>query len=155
MLIEGYRECRRALDNGYRPHALFYCEALWLKHLNEPDLLQRCRELGAELYACTAPVFEKMAYRERPDGLLMVGPHLTKTLTDLTLPENALLVVAEAIEKPGNLGTILRSADAAGVRLGPFWLSPGVTRANAATLLFGALCSLCLVTFVTAVQPSW
>jgi len=115
MLIEGYRECRRALDNGYRPHALFYCEALWLKHLNEPDLLQRCRELGAELYACTAPVFEKMAYRERPDGLLMVGPHLTKTLTDLTLPENALLVVAEAIEKPGNLGTILRSADAAGV----------------------------------------
>lgn len=115
ILIEGYRECRRALDNGYRPHALFYCEALWLKHLNEPDLLQRCRELGAELYACTAPVFEKMAYRERPDGLLMVGPHLTKTLADLTLPENALLVVAEAIEKPGNLGTILRSADAAGV----------------------------------------
>jgi TrmH family RNA methyltransferase len=115
MLIEGYRECRRALDNGYRPHMLFYCEALWLKHLNEASLLQRCRELGAELYACTAPVFEKMAYRERPDGLLMVGPHLTKTLADLTLPENALLVVAEAIEKPGNLGTILRSADAAGV----------------------------------------
>ncbi|MBP7636948.1 MAG: RNA methyltransferase [Kiritimatiellae bacterium] len=115
MLIEGYRECRRALDNGYRPQMLFYCEALWLKHLNEPDLVQRCGALGAEVYACTAPVFEKMAYRERPDGLLMIGPHLNKTLADLRLPENALLVVAEAIEKPGNLGTILRSADAAGV----------------------------------------
>lgn len=115
MLIEGYRECRRALDNGYRPQMLFYCEALWLKHLNEPDLVQRCGALGAELYACTAPVFEKLAYRERPDGLLMIGPHLNKTLADLRLPENALLVVAESIEKPGNLGTILRSADAAGV----------------------------------------
>jgi TrmH family RNA methyltransferase len=115
MLIEGYRECRRALDNGYRPQMLFYCEEIWLKHLNEPELVQRCGALGAEVYACTAPVFEKMAYRERPDGLLMIGPHLNKTLADLRLPENALLVVAEAIEKPGNLGTILRSADAAGV----------------------------------------
>jgi TrmH family RNA methyltransferase len=115
MLIEGYRECRRALDNGYRPQMLVYCEDLWLKHLNEPELVQRCGVLGAEVYACTAPVFEKMAYRERPDGLLMIGPHLNKTLADLRLPENALLVVAEAIEKPGNLGTILRSADAAGV----------------------------------------
>ncbi len=115
MLVEGYRECRRALDNGYRPQMLFYCEALWLKHLNEPDLVQRCGAMGAELYACTAPVFEKLAYRERPDGLLMIGPHLNRKLADLTLPENALLVVAESIEKPGNLGTILRSADAAGV----------------------------------------
>lgn len=115
MLVEGYRECRRALDNGYRPQMLFYCEALWLKHLNEPDLVQRCGALGAEVYACTAPVFEKLAYRERPDGLLMIGPHLNRTLADLRLPANALLVVAESIEKPGNLGTILRSADAAGV----------------------------------------
>jgi len=115
MLVEGYRECKRALDNGYQPMMLFYCEALYLKNLHEPVIVQRCRELGAEIYACTAPVFEKLAYRERPDGLLMVGPHLTRKLTDLTLPEHALVVVAESIEKPGNLGTILRSADAAGV----------------------------------------
>lgn len=115
MLVEGYRECRRALDNGYRPQMLFYCEELWLKHLNEPALVQHCRALGAEIYACSAPVFGKLAYRERPDGLLMVGPHLSRTLADVRLPDNALVVVAEAIEKPGNLGTILRSADAAGV----------------------------------------
>lgn len=115
MLVEGYRECKRALDNGYRPQMLFYCEELYLKNLNEPVIVRRCGELGAELYACSASVFEKLAYRERPEGLLIVGPQLSRKLTDLNLPEHALVVVAEAIEKPGNLGTILRSADAAGV----------------------------------------
>ena len=115
MLVEGYRECKRALDNGYAPQMLFYCEALYLKNLNEPAIVQRCRERGAEIYSCSAPVFEKLAYRERPEGLLIVGPQLSRKLADLRLPEHALVVVAEAIEKPGNLGTILRSADAAGV----------------------------------------
>ncbi len=115
MLVEGYRECLRALDNGYQPQMLFFCEELYLKNLNEPAIVRRCAELGAELYACSAPVFEKLAYRERPEGLLIVGPQLTRRLADLRLPEHALVVVAESIEKPGNLGTILRSADAAGV----------------------------------------
>jgi TrmH family RNA methyltransferase len=56
-----------------------------------------------------------MAYKERPDGLLMTGPHVAKRLDDLELPPNALVIVTESIEKPGNLGTILRSADAAKV----------------------------------------
>jgi len=115
MLVEGYRECKRALDNGYQPQILFYCEALYLKNENEPAIVQRCRERGAELFSCSAPVFEKIAYRERPDGLLIIGPQITRKLSDLALPEHALVVVAESIEKPGNLGTILRSADAAGV----------------------------------------
>ena len=115
MIVEGYRECKRALDNHYLPHMIFYCEELYLKHINEPTIVQRCREAGAELYPCSASVFQKMAYRERPDGLLMIGPHLTTRLEDLDLPDNALVVVAESIEKPGNLGTILRTADAAGV----------------------------------------
>jgi TrmH family RNA methyltransferase len=115
MLVEGYRECKRALDNGYQPEMLFYCEELYLKNLNEPEIVRQCRERGAELYACSKPVFEKMAYRERPEGLLIVGPQCSRKLADLQLPQHALVVVAESIEKPGNLGTILRSADAAGV----------------------------------------
>lgn len=115
MLVEGYRELKRALDNGYRPQALYFCADLFLKGTNEPVLIERCRALGAEIIACTPPVFEKMAYRERPEGLLAVGPQVRCALTDLTLPPHALVIVAEAIEKPGNLGTILRSADAAGV----------------------------------------
>lgn len=114
MLTEGYREIRRALDHAYRPTALFYCEDLWLKHEHEPDILERCAALGAKLYACTRPVFEKIAYRERPDGLLAVGPQIACTLRDLHLPKDALILVCESIEKPGNLGTMLRSADASG-----------------------------------------
>lgn len=114
MLTEGYREIHRALEHGYRPTALFYCEALWLKHEHEPQVLAQCEALGAQLYACTQPVFEKIAYRERPDGLLAVGPQIACKLEDLKLPEDALLLVCESIEKPGNLGTMLRSADASG-----------------------------------------
>jgi len=114
MIVEGFRELRRALDNQYRPVDLFYCPDLF-QGANEPGLIDRCREAGATLFECSRPVFEKIGYRDRPDGLLALGPQIRRTLADLSLPVNPLLVVAEAIEKPGNLGTILRSADAAGV----------------------------------------
>jgi len=115
MLTESYRDILRALDAGRPPTQLFFCEELFLKNENEPALIARCRDSACEIVSCAAPVFRKIAYRERPDGLLAVGPQIRRTLDTLTLPENALVVVAEAIEKPGNLGTILRSADAAGV----------------------------------------
>lgn len=113
MIVEGYRECRRALDNGYRPRAIFHCPECYLKNENEPALVEECARLGAEVYTCSRTCFGKIAYKERPDGLLMVGPHVSVTLADLKLPDHALVLVTEAIEKPGNLGTILRSADAA------------------------------------------
>ena len=113
MIVEGYRECRRALDNGYKPRAIFHCPELYLKNENEPALVADCRACGAEEYLCSKTAFLKMAYKDRPDGLLMTGPHVSRKLADLQLPPNALVIVTEAIEKPGNLGTILRSADAA------------------------------------------
>ncbi len=115
MIVEGFRECRRALDNGYKPHALFHCPELYLKNENEPEIVEDCKDRGAEIFTCSKAAFLKIAYRERPDGLLMVGPHITKKLSQISLPPNALVIVTEAIEKPGNLGTILRSADAAKV----------------------------------------
>lgn len=114
MIVEGYRECRRALDAGYVPKALFHCPELYLKNENEAAIVEDCAARGAEVFSCSKIPFLKMAYRDRPDGLLMIGPHVTKRLDELALPENALVIVTEAIEKPGNLGTILRSADAAG-----------------------------------------
>ena len=114
MLVEGYREIKRALDQGYRPTQLFHCGELFLKGTNEPALIEQARAAGAEILACSAPVFLKMAYRERPEGLLAVGPQPRRALADLVLPPRALLLVAEHIEKPGNLGTMLRAADAAG-----------------------------------------
>ncbi len=115
MIVEGFRECRRALDNGYRPRAMFHCPDLYLKNENERQLVDDAERAGADVFLCSKSAFAKMAYKERPDGLLMVGPHVSMRLSDLNLPPNALVVVTESIEKPGNLGTILRSADAARV----------------------------------------
>jgi len=113
MIIEGYREIKRALDNEHLPLELFFCKDLFLG-ANEDKLVRRCREAGARLFECKTVVFNKMAYRDRPEGLLAVAPQVRKTLNSLSVPAKALVVVAESIEKPGNLGTILRSADAAG-----------------------------------------
>ena len=115
MIVEGFRECRRALDEGYRPKAIFHCPELYLKNENEAQLVADAERSGADVFECSKTAFVKMAYKERPDGLLMTGPHIAKRLSDLQLPPNALVIVTESIEKPGNLGTILRSADAAKV----------------------------------------
>ncbi len=113
MLIEGYRELKRALDNRYRPRAVYAAPEFFMG-VHEPDLLARAKAAGAEIVECSRAVFEKMSARDRPDGLLAVGPQVGGPLSSLSLRDNALVVVAEAIEKPGNLGTIFRSADAAG-----------------------------------------
>lgn len=113
LLVEGYREILRAVENAHPLHILFTCPALY-QGGNEPALAQRAASAGATVLACTEPVFRKMAYRDRPEGLLAVGDLVGRPLDDLPLTTHPLLVVAEAIEKPGNLGSILRSADAAG-----------------------------------------
>jgi len=113
MLIEGYREILRALQNNHPLTELFYCRELFLGK-NEDSILERCRAAGIPLRECAESVFAKLAYRDRPEGLLAVAPQLRRSLQDLSLPVRPLLVVVESIEKPGNLGTILRSADAAG-----------------------------------------
>jgi len=114
MLVEGYREVKRAMDNRHALRQLFFCSDLF-QGQNEDALIRRAGDAGAELYDCSARVFEKIAYRDRPEGLLAVAPQVRRSLGELSVPADALLIVAEAIEKPGNLGTILRSADAAGV----------------------------------------
>jgi len=128
MLVEGYREIKRALDNGHPLGELFFCRALF-QGPNEDALMEQAVAQGAQLFECSDPVFRKMAYRDRPEGLLAVAPHLQHSLTELDealshthshthtpthVSPAPLIVVAEAIEKPGNLGTILRSSDAAG-----------------------------------------
>lgn len=128
FLIEGYRETRRALEKGVRPKE-FYFSPDWFLGENEPALLEQARAAGAQLFELSKDAFAKVAYRERPDGLLAVAPQWKRTLEDLPVaglagagpPGSAtpatnppLLLVVESIEKPGNLGTILRSADAAG-----------------------------------------
>ncbi|RXK54353.1 RNA methyltransferase [Oleiharenicola lentus] len=113
FLIEGYREIRRALEKGVSPKE-FYFSPDWFLGENEPALIEQARAVGAQLFELSKDAFAKVAYRERPDGLLALAPQWKRSFDDLKLGANPFLLVCESIEKPGNLGTILRSADAAG-----------------------------------------
>lgn len=143
FLIEGYREILRATEANWHVHQLFICPDLFLGS-NEPALIQRLKAQGAQIILCTPKVFEKISYRDRPDGLLAIAPQRKLNLKDLdgifkqeSLP---FFIVAEAIEKPGNLGTILRSSDAVGAdalivcdRCTDIY-NPNVVRASVGTL---------------------
>jgi TrmH family RNA methyltransferase len=112
MLVEGHAELALALAAGARPQTLYLCPELLRPA--ESALLSEATAAATEVFEVTRPVFEKMAYRQNPDGWLAVLPVEKRVLEDLTLGERPLVVIAEAIEKPGNLGALLRSADAAG-----------------------------------------
>ncbi len=143
FLIEGYRELLRAVDGAQPIDTLYICPELFLG-VNEGALISRIAAKGARVFHCTEKVFRKLSYRDRPDGLLAIAPQQRLTLEDLGHKvkgkTNPLFVVAEAIEKPGNLGTILRSADAVGVdglivcdRCTDIY-NPNVVRASVGTL---------------------
>lgn len=141
VLIEGYRELLRALNAGYPVQELYVCPALF-QGVNEPALIERFRAGGTDVFETSEPVFCKVAYRDRPEGLLGVGPQRHRHLEDLHLGAETppLLLIAEAIEKPGNLGTMLRTADATGVSAlvvcdpGTDLFNPNVVRASTGNL---------------------
>ena len=106
MLVEGVDEISLALAAGHSPRTI----------LTAPELVRRQISLpAAEVLTVSAAVFGKIAYRENPDGWLALFsiPHLS--LEDIKLSDPPLLIIAESVEKPGNLGAILRTADAAHV----------------------------------------
>lgn len=122
LLVEGADELALALASGAHPQTVFVCPTLF-GVASSPLALADLQALGAEVVEVTEPIFAKLAYRENPDGWLAVMPIQRGTLAALgtRLDERAaqgsppFLLVAEAVEKPGNLGALLRSADAAGV----------------------------------------
>ena len=106
MLVEGFDEIQLALAAGHTPQTL----------LSAPELASRALTFSArETLTVSRAVFEKISYRENPDGWMGIFPIPQTSLEDLELSKTPLIVVAESIEKPGNLGAILRTADAAGV----------------------------------------
>ena len=118
FLIEGYRELSRAMITKRKIDELFICPEFFLG-TNENALIDAITKNGAKIIPCSKQVFAKLSYRDRPDGLLAIAPQQHLNLQDLEKilknKLNPFLIIAEAIEKPGNLGTILRSADAVGV----------------------------------------
>jgi len=112
MLVEGKYELEMALASGLQPIEVFYCEEY--SH-SQPAVFNLQR------VTCSRSVFEKMSYRDNPDGWLAIFPTPHHTLASFgasgtfAFSAPALFVLTESVEKPGNLGAILRTADAAGV----------------------------------------
>ena len=108
FLIEGIREVSLALKGGYELQTVLYFPDIIPESQikkNIPNEVE-CVEISSEVY-------KKLAYRDTTEGILAIAKVKTLGLEDLNLPENPLVLVAEGLEKPGNLGAILRTADAA------------------------------------------
>ncbi len=113
VIVEGVREIDAALSAGVPVQAVWLCPALLSE--SERALLPQLAAACSQHIEVAPHVFEKIAYREHPGGLLVVVEPKRLTLMDLALPHSPLLLVMEGIEKPGNVGAMLRTADAAGV----------------------------------------
>lgn len=139
-LLEGLEETSLALDAGVVPRALFHCPELMLDPGQGAALVERARALGTEIVELGRAAFEKVAYREGPDGILAKVPTPGLAFDEVDLPPDALVLLCEGVEKPGNLGAMLRTADAAGVALvvsaDPVtdWGNPNVVRSSKGTV---------------------
>ena len=133
MLVEGYDEIQLAISAGYKPQTLLSSPELAVSHRRAAavrgtngvsnqltvDATEARRVEPVETLTLSRAAFEKISYRENPDGWLAIFPIPHRTFesleSDSLLSDVPLIIVAESIEKPGNLGAILRTADAAGV----------------------------------------
>lgn len=115
-VVEGSREVRRCLDAGIVPREIYICPELVA--LGDQDIADRLSQypIHNTQYTTVPPeIFAKIAVRSDSGGILLVIPYTQTALDDLPLSAIPFLVVVEGAEKPGNVGAILRSADAAGV----------------------------------------
>lgn len=108
FVVEGQRELDHCVNAGYEIDTLFACPAILG---NDASALYP----GVKCFEVSRDVYDKIAYRGGTEGIIAEMHTKKVTLSNLNLPENPLIVVLESVEKPGNLGAVLRSADASGV----------------------------------------
>ena len=109
FVIEGKKELKLAVESNYKIRSIFYCPAIIglteVKSIINDDQL---------IIPVDENVFRKIAYRESTEGTIALAEQKKHELASLRLSENPLILVLESVEKPGNLGAVLRTADAAG-----------------------------------------
>jgi RNA methyltransferase, TrmH family len=139
MLVEGFEELSLALASGVVPATLYFCPDL-VREQRDLDIVAEVAALGSEVVQVSERVFEKIAYRESPDGWLAVVRTVPTELDELALGTDPLALICESVEKPGNLGAMLRTADAVGVAAvvaaAPVtdWGNPNIVRASKGTV---------------------
>ncbi len=102
--VEGVREISHCIEAGYKPDCIFFCP-----DIVSEETLPQCRH-----FALSAGLYAKAAYREGTEGAIGVFQAIEHPLSSLQLKDNPLIAVLESVEKPGNLGAVLRTCDAAG-----------------------------------------
>lgn len=107
FLIEGMREIELALKGNYEIETVLFL----------PELVSnnQINKLSNNLIEISKEVYQKLAYRDTTEGIIAVAKTKSLHLSDLVLPKNPLILVLEALEKPGNIGAILRTCDAANI----------------------------------------
>jgi len=113
FVVEGARELSLALADSYQLDSVFICQELFSNSSYKQEIFAEIN--SGNLFEVTLSVFQKIAYRENSDGILALVKPKQHDLNDLCLPDNPFIIVIESVEKPGNLGAILRTADAAQV----------------------------------------
>ena len=115
FVMEEPRVIARALAAGVTVREVYVCPAVAAAHPAAADLLEPLAATGVPVTEITPAVLEKVAYRDHPAGLVVVAEPPAWSLATLDLPPDALVVVLEQVEKPGNLGAVVRTASGAGV----------------------------------------
>ena len=145
FVIDGAREIIRAVESGIKCSEAFVCDEL-LHSAESRAAVEAVRRAGAELLEVSAEVFEKLQFGQRADGIVVVALAPERRLEMLQLPAEPLVAVLVGVEKPGNIGAILRSADAAGVDAviiadgGTDMFNPNTIRASLGTVFRQNVC---------------
>ena len=106
FVVEGRRELEHCLSAGFEIESVFICP--------EIDSSAAPTDRPVKVFSLSKELYSKVAYREGTEGIIAEVKAKYLALEDLNLKENPLVMVLEGVEKPGNLGAVLRSADAAG-----------------------------------------
>lgn len=110
FLIEGQREIELAVKGGYEIETILICTDL-VQHYENLNI----QKSDNQLIEISKEVYQKLAYRDTTEGILAIAKTKSLSLSNLKLSKNPLILVGESLEKPGNVGAILRTADAANV----------------------------------------
>ena len=113
FLLEGIQALHMALDAGVTPAEVFYTAA-YMSTRGAKALLDDLRTTRATLLPVAPPVMEALSERDEPQGIVAVLPIMNPALGEVTLPRPALVLVLDRLQDPGNLGTLIRTADAVG-----------------------------------------